>query len=179
MNTEAAADDGLWFKDAVIYQLHVKAFRDSNGDGVGDFAGLTERLDYLRDLGVTTLWLLPFYPSPGRDDGYDISDYGDINPAFGTMKDFRRFMQEAKRRGLRVITELVVNHTSDQHDWFKRAKRSARRIERARLVRLERQRPEIPRHPHHLHRYGEIELDLGRRGAAPITGTASSRISRT
>ena len=120
-----AADDGLWFKDAVIYQLHVKAFRDSNGDGVGDFAGLTERLDYLRDLGVTTLWLLPFYPSPGRDDGYDISDYGDINPAFGTMRDFRRFMQEAKRRDLRVITELVINHTSDQHDWFKRAKRSA------------------------------------------------------
>ena len=118
-------DDGLWFKDAVIYQLHVKAFRDSNGDGVGDFAGLTERLDYLRDLGVTTLWLLPFYPSPGRDDGYDISDYGDINPAFGTMRDFRRFMQEAKRRDLRVITELVINHTSDQHDWFKRAKRSA------------------------------------------------------
>jgi maltose alpha-D-glucosyltransferase/alpha-amylase len=118
------SDDGLWFKDAIVYQLHVKAFRDSNGDGVGDFAGLTERLDYLHDLGVTTLWLLPFYPSPGRDDGYDISDYGDINPAFGTMRDFRRFMQEAKRRGLRVITELVINHTSDQHDWFKRARRS-------------------------------------------------------
>jgi maltose alpha-D-glucosyltransferase/alpha-amylase len=122
----SAADEGLWFKDAIIYQLHVKAFRDSNGDGVGDFAGLTERLDYLHDLGVTTLWLLPFYPSPGRDDGYDISDYGDINPAFGTMREFRRFMQEAKRRGLRVITELVINHTSDQHDWFKRAKRSPR-----------------------------------------------------
>ena len=120
----AAEDDSLWFKDAVIYQLHVKAFNDSNGDGVGDFAGLTERLDYLRDLGVTALWLLPFYPSPGRDDGYDISDYGDINPDFGNLRDFRRFMQEAKRRGLRVITELVVNHTSDQHDWFKRAKRS-------------------------------------------------------
>ena len=126
-NTAQQADDnGLWFKDAIIYQLHVKAFQDSNGDGVGDFAGLTERLDYLRDLGVTTLWLLPFYPSPGRDDGYDISDYGDINPQFGSMKDFRRFMQEAKRRDLRVITELVVNHTSDQHDWFKRAKRSGR-----------------------------------------------------
>jgi maltose alpha-D-glucosyltransferase/alpha-amylase len=118
------ADDGLWFKDAIVYQLHVKAFADSNGDGVGDFAGLTEKLDYLRDLGVTALWLLPFYPSPGKDDGYDISDYGDINPSFGTMKEFRRFMQEAKRRELRVITELVVNHTSDQHDWFKRAKRS-------------------------------------------------------
>jgi maltose alpha-D-glucosyltransferase/alpha-amylase len=123
---QETADDGLWFKDAIIYQLHVKAFQDSNHDGIGDFAGLTERLDYLRDLGVTALWLLPFYPSPGRDDGYDISDYGDINPQFGNMKDFRRFMQEAKRRGLRVITELVVNHTSDQHNWFKRAKRSGR-----------------------------------------------------
>src|SRR5690554_3090591 len=106
----AAAEDGLWFKDAIIYQLHVKAFQDSNNDGIGDFIGLTERLDYLRDLGVTTLWLQPFYPSPGRDDGYDISDYGDINPDFGTMRDFRRFMHEAKRRGLRVITELVINH---------------------------------------------------------------------
>ncbi|MGE0062043.1 MAG: maltose alpha-D-glucosyltransferase [Xanthobacteraceae bacterium] len=116
--------DPLWFKDAIIYQLHVKAFADSNGDGVGDFNGLTERLDYLKDLGVTALWLLPFYPSPGRDDGYDIADYGDVNEAFGTMRDFRRFVREAKRRGLRVITELVVNHTSDQHPWFKRAKRS-------------------------------------------------------
>ena len=116
--------DELWYKDAIIYQLHVKAFADSNNDGIGDFAGLTEKLGYLQDLGVTTLWLLPFYPSPGRDDGYDIADYGDINPDFGTMKDFRRFIQEAKKRGLRVITELVVNHTSDQHDWFKRARRS-------------------------------------------------------
>ena len=116
--------DELWYKDAIIYQLHVKAFADSNNDGIGDFAGLTEKLGYLQDLGVTTLWLLPFYPSPGRDDGYDIADYGDINRDFGTMKDFRRFIVEAKRRGLRVITELVVNHTSDQHDWFKRARRS-------------------------------------------------------
>ncbi|MBR1123088.1 maltose alpha-D-glucosyltransferase [Bradyrhizobium lablabi] len=119
-------DDQLWYKDAIIYQLHVKAFADSNNDGIGDFAGLTEKLGYLQDLGVTTLWLLPFYPSPGRDDGYDIADYGDINPDFGTMKDFRRFIQEAKKHGLRVITELVVNHTSDQHHWFKRARRSAR-----------------------------------------------------
>jgi maltose alpha-D-glucosyltransferase/alpha-amylase len=116
--------DQLWYKDAVIYQLHVKAFADSNNDGIGDFAGLTEKLGYLQDLGVTALWLLPFYPSPGRDDGYDIADYGAINPDFGTMKDFRRFILEAKRRGLRVITELVINHTSDQHDWFKRARRS-------------------------------------------------------
>ena len=116
--------DELWFKDTIIYQLHVKAFADSNNDGVGDFAGLTEKLDYLEDLGVTTLWLLPFYPSPGRDDGYDISDYRTINPDFGTMADFRRFMQEAKRRKLRVITELVINHSSDQHPWFQRARRS-------------------------------------------------------
>ncbi|MGB8402007.1 maltose alpha-D-glucosyltransferase [Bradyrhizobium sp.] len=121
-----ATEDGdeLWYKDAIIYQLHVKAFADSNNDGIGDFAGLTEKLGYLQDLGVTVLWLLPFYPSPGRDDGYDIADYGDINPDFGTMKDFKRFIQEAKKHGLRVITELVVNHTSDQHDWFKRARRS-------------------------------------------------------
>jgi maltose alpha-D-glucosyltransferase/alpha-amylase len=122
----AAGKDELWYKDAIIYQLHVKAFADSNNDGIGDFSGLTEKLDYLQELGVTALWLLPFYPSPGRDDGYDIADYGAINPDFGTMKDFRRFIVEAKRRGLRVITELVINHTSDQHDWFKRARRSGK-----------------------------------------------------
>jgi maltose alpha-D-glucosyltransferase/alpha-amylase len=116
--------DELWYKDAIIYQLHVKAFADSNHDGIGDFTGLTEKLPYLQDLGVTVLWLLPFYPSPGRDDGYDIADYGSVNPDFGTMKDFKRFIQEAKKRGLHVITELVVNHTSDQHDWFKRARRN-------------------------------------------------------
>ena len=106
------------------YQLHVKAFVDSNNDGIGDFVGLTDKLDYLQDLGVTTLWLLPFYPSPQRDDGYDIADYRRINADFGTLQEFRRFMLEAKRRKLRVITELVINHTSDQHPWFKRARRS-------------------------------------------------------
>ena len=121
---QAVTADEDWYKDAIIYQLHVKAFADSNDDGIGDFAGLTERLDYLQELGVTALWLLPFYPSPGRDDGYDIADYRRINPDFGSLKDFRRFMTEAKRRGLRVITELVINHTSDQHPWFKRARRS-------------------------------------------------------
>jgi maltose alpha-D-glucosyltransferase / alpha-amylase len=120
----AGLEHSLWYKDAILYQLHVKAFADSNNDGIGDFAGLTEHLDYLHDLGITTLWLLPFYPSPGRDDGYDIADYRRINPDFGTMKDFRRFMAEAKARGLRVIIELVINHTSDQHPWFKRARRS-------------------------------------------------------
>ncbi len=113
-----------WYKDAIIYQLHVKAFADSNGDGIGDFAGLTGKLDYLQDLGVNTLWLLPFYKSPLRDDGYDIADYKTINPAFGTMADFRKFMAACKKRKLRVITELVVNHTSDQHPWFQRARRA-------------------------------------------------------
>src|SRR5215469_10923216 len=116
--------DVLWYKDAIIYQLHVKAFADSNNDGIGDFAGLCDKLPYLQELGVTALWLLPFYPSPGRDDGYDIADYGSINPDFGTMKDFKRFISEAKKRGLRVITELVINPTSDQHQWFKRARRN-------------------------------------------------------
>jgi maltose alpha-D-glucosyltransferase/alpha-amylase len=116
--------DPLWYKDAIIYQLHVKAFHDSDGDGIGDFEGLTEKLDYLQDLGVTALWLLPFYPSPLKDDGYDIADYADVHPAYGTLRDFRTFLREAHRRELRVITELVVNHTSDQHPWFQRARRA-------------------------------------------------------
>lgn len=116
--------DRTWYKDAVIYQLHVKAFFDADNDGAGDFAGLTQKLDYIQDLGVTTLWLLPFYPSPLRDDGYDIADYRQVNPRYGTMADFRRFMRECHARGLRVITELVINHTSDQHPWFQRARRA-------------------------------------------------------
>ena len=117
--------DRLWYKDAIIYQLHVRAFHDSNGDGVGDFRGLMQKLDYLQDLGVTALWLLPFYPSPLKDDGYDISDYTAVHPAYGTLRDFQAFLREAHRRGLRVITELVLNHTSDQHPWFQRARSSA------------------------------------------------------
>jgi len=113
-----------WYKDAIIYELHVRAFHDSDGDGIGDFRGLTSRLDYLHDLGVTAIWLLPFYPSPLRDDGYDIADYTTIHPDYGTMRDFRRFVDEAHKRDLRVITELVINHTSDQHPWFQRARRA-------------------------------------------------------
>jgi maltose alpha-D-glucosyltransferase/alpha-amylase len=116
--------DPLWYKDAVIYQLHVKSFCDSNGDGVGDFNGLTSKLDYLQSLGVDCLWLLPMYPSPFRDDGYDIADYRSIHPAYGTLEDFRRFLDAAHLRGLRVITELVLNHTSDQHAWFQEARSS-------------------------------------------------------
>jgi maltose alpha-D-glucosyltransferase/alpha-amylase len=116
--------DAAWYHDAVIYEVHVRAFADANGDGIGDFRGLTSRLDYLRDLGVTALWLLPFYPSPLRDDGYDIADYKSINPAYGTMADFRQFLREAHNRDLKVITELVINHTSDQHPWFQRARQA-------------------------------------------------------
>ena len=111
-------EDPLWYKDAIIYQLHVRAFFDGNNDGIGDFAGLTQKLDYLQDLGVTALWLLPFYSSPLRDDGYDISDYMSVHPSYGTMKDLKLFIKEANRRGIRIITELVMNHTSDQHPWF-------------------------------------------------------------
>ncbi|BDG10219.1 maltose alpha-D-glucosyltransferase [Anaeromyxobacter paludicola] len=116
--------DPLWYKDAIIYETHVKAFRDSNGDGVGDFQGLLEKLPYLEDLGITCLWLLPFFPSPLRDDGYDIADYLGVNPSFGTVDDFRRLVEEAHRREIAVLIELVVNHTSDQHPWFQRARRA-------------------------------------------------------
>ena len=113
-----------WYKDAIIYEIHVRTFYDSNQDGVGDFTGLTEKLQYLADLGVTALWLLPFYPSPLKDDGYDIADYMNINPDYGTLRDFRRFLRRAHELGLKVITELVINHTSDQHPWFQRARRA-------------------------------------------------------
>src|SRR6188474_3585830 len=116
-NDDAAEDDPLWFKDAIVYQAHVRAFFDSNNDGVGDFAGLTQKLDHLQGLGISALWLMPFYPSPLRDDGYDIADYENIHPSYGTLDDFDRFLEEAHRRQLRVITELVINHTSDQHPW--------------------------------------------------------------
>ncbi|HMQ33751.1 MAG TPA: alpha-amylase family protein, partial [Chloroflexaceae bacterium] len=118
--------DADWYKDAIIYELHVRAFQDHNGDGVGDFRGLTERLDYLQELGATCLWLLPFFPSPLQDDGYDIADYTDVHPAYGTLDDFRAFLEAAHRRELRVIVELVLNHTSDQHPWFQRARRAPR-----------------------------------------------------
>lgn len=120
--TQAFINDPLWYKDAVIYQVHVKSYYDSNNDGIGDFPGLIEKLDYIADLGVNTIWLLPFYPSPRRDDGYDIAEYKAVHSDYGTMADAKRFISEAHRRGLRVITELVINHTSDQHPWFQRAR---------------------------------------------------------
>ncbi len=114
----------LWYKDAIIYEAHVKTFQDGNGDGIGDFIGLTERLDYLQSIGITAIWLLPFYPSPLRDDGYDIADYMNVHSDYGNLQDFKTFLKEAHKRGLQVITELVINHTSDQHHWFQRARQS-------------------------------------------------------
>ena len=119
-----SASDPLWYKDAVIYELHVKAFFDGNNDGIGDFAGLLHKLDYLQDLGVTCLWLLPFFPSPLRDDGYDISDYCNVHPQYGTMEEFQDFLAAAHARGMQVMIELVVNHTSDQHPWFQIARQA-------------------------------------------------------
>jgi maltose alpha-D-glucosyltransferase/alpha-amylase len=120
----ALQEDNLWYKDAVIYQTHVRTFCDSNGDGIGDFVGLTQRLDYLQELGTNTIWLLPFYPSPLRDDGYDIADYTTVHPSYGTLDDFKAFLTAAHNRGLRVLIEMVMNHTSDQHPWFQEARSS-------------------------------------------------------
>jgi maltose alpha-D-glucosyltransferase/alpha-amylase len=153
------AEDPQWYKDAVIYQVHVKSFFDANNDGVGDFPGLIQKLDYIAGLGVTAIWLLPFYPSPRRDDGYDIADYRNVHPEYGTMADVRRFIHEAHKRDIRVITELVVNHTSDQHPWFQRARR-AKPGSAARNFYVWSDTD----HPHHLCRYREVELDLGRGG---------------
>ncbi|MBD2120759.1 maltose alpha-D-glucosyltransferase [Trichocoleus sp. FACHB-262] len=124
MQRSVIKDEPLWFKNAIIYEVPVRAFADSNGDGIGDFRGLTEKLDYLQDLGTTALWVLPFFPSPLKDDGYDIADYTNVNPIYGTLEDFQEFLAAAHQRGIRVIIELIVNHTSDQHPWFQRARRS-------------------------------------------------------
>ena len=124
MKLKGSADDPLWYKDAIIYELHVRSFCDGNGDGIGDFPGLIQRLDYIQELGVTCLWLLPFFASPLRDDGYDVSDYRAIHPDYGTMDDFRAFLHAAHDRGMQVVVELVINHTSDRHAWFQRARRA-------------------------------------------------------
>ena len=173
----ALDDDPLWYKDAIIYEVPVRAFMDSNGDGVGDFRGLIEKLDYLQDLGVTALWVLPFYPSPLRDDGYDIADYSTVNPIYGNLDDFRRFLEEAHRRGLRVITELVVNHTSDQHPWFQRARRApAGSPERNFYVWSD--TTEALRTPASSSRISSRPTGPGTRSPAPTTGTASIPINR-
>ena len=130
LSTYAPPDDPLWYKDAVFYEVHVRAFCDSDGDGTGDFRGFAQKLDYLEDLGVNTIWLLPFYPSPLRDDGYDTSDYTNVHSAYGSLQDFQFVLDQAHRRGMRVLTELVLNHTSDQHPWFQEARRSKSSVHR-------------------------------------------------
>ena len=122
MKKPGSASNSLWFKDAILYELHVRSFADSNADGIGDFIGLLGKLDYLQELGVTCLWLLPFFPSPLRDDGYDIADYKNVHPSYGTLEDFQRFLDAAHARGMQVVIELVMNHSSDQHPWFQRAR---------------------------------------------------------
>ncbi len=117
-----SSQSALWYKDAVIYQVHVRAFYDSTGDGIGDFLGLAQKLDYLQDLGITAIWLMPFFPSPLRDDGYDISDYRSVHPSYGALDDFKAFLDAAHKRGIRVIIEMVLNHTSDQHPWFQESR---------------------------------------------------------
>ncbi len=129
-------ENPLWYKDAIIYEVHVRAFFDSEADGIGDFPGLTQKLGYLQDLGITAIWLLPFYPSPLKDDGYDIADYTSIHPQYGKLEEFRAFLEAAHERGLRVITELVLNHTSDVHPWFQRARLRSSGKPGARLLRV-------------------------------------------
>ena len=159
----APIEDPLWFKDAIIYQIHIKSFFDGDNDGVGDFAGLLQKLDYIAELGVTAVWLLPFYPSPRRDDGYDIGDYRSVHPEYGTLADVRQFVTAAHERGLRVITELVINHTSDQHPLVSGARvtRPAGSA-RARLVRVER-RPtrNTPETRIIFSRYRDVQLGMG------------------
>ena len=168
-----------WYKDAVIYQLHIKAFMDTNGDGIGDFAGLMQRLDYVQELGVTAIWLLPFYPSPLRDDGYDIADYRSINPSYGKMKDFKAFVAEAHRRGIRVITELVINHTSRPASVVPEGASCKARIGGTRLLCL------VATPTRSGPRRGssswtpKSRTGPGIRSRAPITGTASTRTSPT
>ncbi len=161
MSVEGAIhSDPLWYKDAVFYEIYVRGFHDSSADGIGDFRGLTEKLDYLKWLGIDCLWLLPIYPSPLRDGGYDIKDYYSILPEYGGLEDFRDFLKAAHARGLRVIIDLVLNHTSDEHPWF-RESRQFSQFSKARLVCLERERPELLRREDNFSRHRAIQLGLG------------------
>ena len=150
---------------------------DSEDDGMGDFRGLTSKLDYLQDLGVNTLWLLPFFPSPWRDDGYDISGYTDVHPAYGTLRDFQNLLKQAHRRGIRVITEVVLNHTSDQHPWFQRARRSPPGSRWRDFYVWSDTPDKYPRRAHHLQGFRNLQLDLGSQWPRPTSGIASIRIS--
>ena len=168
----------LWYKDAVIYELHIKTFQDSDGDGIGDFRGLMDRLDYFSELGVTALWMLPFYPSPLRDDGYDIADYFSVNPSYGTLDDFRALLVEARQRGIRIITELVLNHTSDQNPWFQRA-RHAPAGSRERDFYVWSDNPKKYREARIIFKDFETRIGRGIPWRSPISGIAFTPISRT
>src|SRR5471030_1425846 len=173
-----SASDPLWYKDAVIYETHVKAFFDSNNDGVGDFKGLTQKLDYLQHLGVTCIWLLPFFPSPLKDDGYDIADYTGVHASYGTLNDFKEFLTAAHDRELQVMVELVINHTSDQHPWFRAARKApAGSLERDFYVWSE--TDQKYRDARIIFTDTEKSTGPGIRKPRPITGTASSRTSPT
>ena len=165
-----------WYKDAVFYEVHVKAFMDGNGDGIGDFAGLTARLDYVQELGVDCIWILPMYPSPLRDDGYDIADFYGIHPSYGTVQDFQKFLDAAHARGLRVIADLVMNHTSDQHPWFQ-ASAIGPGLAVRRLLRLEPDRSAVPGRARRSSWTPRSRTGRSTRRAAPTTGTASSATS--
>ena len=170
--------DRLWFKRAVFYEIHIRGFADGNDDGTGDLRGLTEKLDYLQWLGIDCIWLLPMYPSPLRDGGYDIADFYSIHPDYGTVEDFRTLIDAAHERGIRVIADLVMNHTSSDHPVVPGgALRSE--IAQARLVRLVGHRHPLPRGADHLHRHRESRTGRGTRSPASTTGTASSRTSPT
>ena len=159
--SRVATGGSLWYKDAVIYQIHVRAFADSNGDGIGDFRGLTSRLDYIQELGVTAIWLLPFFPSPLRDGGYDTSDYNGVHEHYGTLDDFQVFLDSAHERGIRVITEMVMNHTSDQHEWFQKSRRAKPGSQWRGLLRLVGHAGHLPRSPYHLSGFRSVQLDVG------------------
>ena len=174
MPSEPLSDDPNWYKDAIIYQVHVKAFFDSNADGYGDFVGLTSQLDYVQSLGVNTIWLLPFYPSPLKDDGYDIASYEEIHETYGLVEHFKLFMKEAHDRGIRVITELVINHTSDQHPGFSGLARPQKDAGAGWYVWSD--APTIQGRPDHLHRH-ESRTGVGRDGAA-VYGIGSQPSAR-
>ena len=156
----AETDLARWYKDAIIYQLHVRTFCDSNNDGIGDFPGLMQKLDYLQELGINALWLMPFFPSPLRDDGYDISDYMAVHPNYGTLEEFKAFLSAAHSRGIRIIIELVLNHTSDQHPWFLESRSSRENPKRDWYVWSDTD-DRYQRRSHHLCRFGTVELGLG------------------
>jgi maltose alpha-D-glucosyltransferase/alpha-amylase len=173
----ASAIDPLWYKDAIIYELHVRAFADSNGDGIGDFPGLMSRLDYLQDLGVTCIWLLPFFPSPSARRRLRHRQLRRRQPLLRHAERLQAFLDAAHQRNMQVMIELVINHTSDQHPWFKAARLRRPTPRHARCMSGPIPRPALQRRPHHLHRHGEIQLDLGRDAQQPTTGIASSPIS--